>query len=47
MKSGSVRKSDAKFNNNYQMACGITPSTSFNPNPDQVISKKINLFIIH
>jgi hypothetical protein len=28
MKSGSVQKSDAKFNNNYQMVCGITQSSS-------------------
>ena len=34
MKSGSVQKSDAKFNNNYQMVCGITPSTNPNPGPN-------------
>ncbi len=31
MKYGSVQKSDAKFNNKYNIFCGITPST--NPGP--------------
>jgi exo-beta-1,3-glucanase (GH17 family) len=28
MKSGSIQKSDAKFNNNDKMICGITPSSN-------------------
>ena len=34
MKSGSVQKSDAKFNNNDKMICGITPSSNPNPGPN-------------
>jgi len=41
MKYGSVQKSDAKFNNNYKMVCGITPSTNPNPGP---VSSGFELF---
>jgi hypothetical protein len=33
MKSGSIQKTDAQLNNNNQMICGITPSSSPNPGP--------------
>ena len=34
MKTGNVQKSDAKFNGNYQMVCGIVPSSNPNPGPN-------------
>ena len=43
MKSGAVQKSDAKFNNNYNMFCGITPST--NPGPVSSGFEKKYLFL--
>jgi len=33
MKAGGAQKSDAKFNGNYNMVCGIVPSSNPNPNP--------------
>jgi len=46
MKKGNVQQSDAKFNNNFQMLCGILPYQNSNGGGGELYWEKILFFYL-